>query len=395
MQRYIIIHYGEIALKGGNRSFFENKLISNIKLALADLGEIWLKQVAGRIIVKIEEKYDLELIKTKLQKVFGIEYFAFAWNSSQDLKELETDLHSLIKSKKFKTFRITARRTNKEFPLDSQKLSGELGAMVVKKMSARGGSASGGKKKVDLENFDLNCHVDIVENFAFLYFERFECRGGLPVGVSDKLLCLISGGIDSPVAANLMQKRGAPIVYIHFDSYPATPKENQEKVKELVKVLNEYQFESKLYIVPFLEIQKEILQKAPEDYRVVFYRRMMLRIAKKIAFKENVLALVTGESLGQVASQTVENIRAISEAIDLQILRPLIGFNKEEIIEIAEKIGTYKLSIQPFGDCCSLYVPKHPVTRADLNLILDTEKDWEYEKSLDEAIGKTETITNH
>ena len=382
MERYVIIHYGEIALKGGNRSFFENKLIASIKLALADLGDIWLKQVAGRIIVKIGEDYDLELIKAKLQKVFGIEYFTFAWNSSQDLKQLEKDLLSLIKSKKFKTFRITSRRTNKNFPLDSQKLSGELGAMVVKKM----------KKKVDLEDFDLNCYVDIVENFAFLYFEKIECRGGLPVGVSDKLLCLISGGIDSPIAANLMQKRGAPIVYIHFDSYPSTPKENQEKVKELIKVLNDYQFESKLYIVPFLEIQKEILQKAPEDYRVIFYRRMMLRIAKKIAFKENVLALVTGESLGQVASQTVENIRAISEAIDLPILRPLIGFNKEEIIEIAEKIGTYKFSIQPFGDCCSLYVPKHPVTRADLNLILDTEKDWGFEKLLDEAVKKAEII---
>jgi len=154
MDRYIIIHYGEIALKGGNRSFFENKLIANIKLALADLGEIWLKQVSGRIIVRIEEKYNLELVKAQLQKVFGIEYFAFAWNSTQDLKELEKDLLSLIKTKKFKTFRITSRRTNKEFPLDSQKLSGELGAMIVKEM----------KKKVDLENYDLNCYVDIVEN---------------------------------------------------------------------------------------------------------------------------------------------------------------------------------------------------------------------------------------
>jgi len=382
MERYIIIHYGEIALKGGNRSFFENKLIANIKLALQDLGDIWLKQVSGRIIVLMEDNYDWELIKAKLQKVFGIEYFALAWNSSQDLKELEKDLYSLIKSKKFKTFRITTRRTNKSFPLDSQKLSEELGAMVVKKM----------KKKVDLENFDLNCHVDIVENFVFLYFEKIECRGGLPVGVSDKLLCLISGGIDSPVAANLMQKRGAPIVYVHFDSYPSTPKENQEKVKDLVKVLNEYQFKSKLYIVPFLEIQKQILQKAPEDYRVIFYRRMMLRIAKKIAQKENVLALVTGESLGQVASQTVENIRAISEVIDLPILRPLIGFNKEEIVNLAKQIGTFELSAQPFGDCCSLYVPKHPVTRADLNLILDTEKDWKFEKMLEEAINKTEII---
>ncbi|MCX6743747.1 MAG: tRNA 4-thiouridine(8) synthase ThiI, partial [Candidatus Parcubacteria bacterium] len=298
MQRYIIIHYGEIALKGGNRSFFENKLIANIKLALKDLGDIWLKQVAGRIIVKIEKDYDLELVKEKLLKVFGIEYFTFAWNSSQDLKELEKDLLTLVKSRKFIKFRVTVRRTNKDFPLKSQEVAEKLGAMIIKKL----------RKKVDLENFDLNCYVDIVENFAFLYFERFECRGGLPVGVSDKLLCLISGGIDSPVAANMMQKRGAPIVYIHFDSYPSTPKENQEKVKDLVRVLNAYQFESKLYLVPFLEIQKEILQKAPEDYRVVFYRRMMLRIAKKIAQKENILALVTGDSLGQVASQTVENI---------------------------------------------------------------------------------------
>lgn len=379
MQQYIVIHYGEIALKLGNRRFFENKLIENIRKALKDMRKIWLKHQHGRIIILIEENYDLNLIKDKLQKVFGIEYFVFAHNSEQDIEQIKKDLYSLIKKKKFKTFRITARRSQKAFPMNSQRIAQELGEFVMKKM----------KKKVDLENFDLNIFVDIVENFAFLYFEKIECRGGLPVGVSEPLLCLMSGGIDSPVAANLMQKRGARIVYVHFDAYPATPKENSEKVKELVKVLNEYQNNSKLYLVPFLEIQKEILKIAPEDYRVIFYRRAMLRIAEKIANKEGILALVTGESLGQVASQTVENIKAISEAISMPILRPLIGFNKEEIIEVARKIGTFELSAQPFTDCCSLYVPKHPVTRADLNLILDKEKEWRFDILLDAAIDKT------
>lgn len=378
MQQYIVIHYGEIALKLGNRKFFESKLIENIRKALKDVGKIWLKHQGGRIIILIEENYDLELIRQKLQKVFGIEYFVFAHNCEQDIEQIKKDLYSLIKKKKFKTFRITARRSQKAFPMNSQRVAQELGEFVMKKM----------KKKVDLENFDLNIFVDIVENFAFLYFEKIECRGGLPVGVSEPLLCLMSGGIDSPVAANLMQKRGARIVYVHFDAYPATPKENSEKVKELVKVLNEYQNNSKLYLVPFLEIQKEILKIAPEDYRVIFYRRAMLRIAEKIANRESILALVTGESLGQVASQTVENIRAISEAISMPVLRPLIGFNKEEIISVARSINTYELSAQPFTDCCSLYVPKHPVTRADLNLILDKEKNWEYDQLLEKAIEK-------
>ncbi|MBN1325729.1 tRNA 4-thiouridine(8) synthase ThiI [Candidatus Falkowbacteria bacterium] len=382
MEQYIVIHYGEIALKLGNRKFFEAKLIENIRKALKDLGEIWLKHQHGRIIILIEENYDLELIRQKLQKVFGIEYFVFAHNSEQDIEQIKKDLYSLIKKKKFKTFRITVRRSQKAFPINSQRVAQELGEFVMKKM----------KKKVDLENFDLNIFVDIVENFAFLYFEKIECSGGLPVGVSESLLCLLSGGIDSPVAANLMQKRGARIVYVHFDAYPATPKENSEKVKELVRVLNEYQNNSKLYLVPFLEIQKEILKIAPEDYRVIFYRRAMLRISEKIASKEDILALVTGESLGQVASQTVENIKAISEATSMPILRPLIGFNKEEIIEVARKIGTFELSAQPFTDCCSLYVPKHPVTRADLNIILDKEKNWDFEKIINKAIKNTQLI---
>lgn len=382
MQQYILIHYGEIYLKGANRKFFENKLIQNIKLALAEVGGVQVKHIAGRMIVPISQEWDLDLVKTKLQKVFGIEYFAFAFNTDQDMKQIAKDLLQLLKKEKFKTFRISARRTNKEFPLTSQEIEIKLGDLVRKKF----------KKKVDLEEFDLDIHLDIVREFAFLYFNRVECRGGLPVGSSGKLLCLLSGGIDSPVAANLMQKRGSAIIYIHFDAYPSTPKENQEKVKELVNVLNNYQFKSKLFLVPFLAVQKEIINKVPEDYRVVFYRRMMLRIARQIALQEDVLALVTGESLGQVASQTVENIRAISEAIDLPILRPLIGSNKEEITELAKNIGTYDLSVQPFQDCCSLYIPKHPVTHADLNKILNIEKDWDFAKLLEKAIKNTEII---
>jgi len=386
MKQYIIIHYGEIYLKGGNRKFFEDKLIKNIELALQDLGTIWLRHVAGRIIILIEPDWDLDAIKEKLLKVFGIEYFTFAWNSQQDIKQIEKDLLSLVKSRKFKSFRITTRRTNKKFPLHSQEVDKELGEIVVRKM----------KKKVDLENPDLNCHLDIVRDYVFIYFDKYECRGGLPVGVSGKLLCLLSGGLDSPVAANLMQKRGAQIVFVNFDAYPATPKENQEKVEDLVKVLNKYQAESKLYMVPFLAIQQEIIKKVPEDYRVIFYRRMMLSIAREIALQEDILALVTGESLGQVASQTVENIRVIGQAIDLPILRPCVGMNKEEITDLAKQINTYDLSIQPFADCCSLYIPKHPVTHADLNLVLDIEKKWSYKKLLDKAIKKSEIkkITN-
>ncbi len=382
MEKYIIIHYGEIYLKGGNRKFFENQLLNNIKLALQKIAEVKPRLLAGRIIIEFDEKWNWQKIKTELKKVFGIEYFTLAWNSKQDIKQIEKDLYFLLKDRKFKKFRITARRTEKTFSLNSQEIDKRLGAMVVKKM----------KKKVDLENFDLNIRLDLVRDFAFIYFDKIECRGGLPVGSAGNLLCLLSGGIDSPVAANLMQNRGAKIIYVNFDSYPATPKDNQEKVKELVGVLNGYQFESKLYIVPFLEIQKEILKRVPEDYRVIFYRRMMLRIARNICLQENILALITGESLGQVASQTIENITAIAESVDLPILRPCIGLNKEKIISLAKLAGTYDLSIQPFKDCCSLYVPKHPTTHADLNLILATEKDWLFQEILDQAMKNTEIL---
>lgn len=382
MEKYIIIHYGEIYLKGGNRRFFEDRLVGNVRLALQDFGSLNLEQIAGRVVLEVFPDWDLELVNDRLKKVFGIEYLALAWRTKQELKQIETDLYSLIKDKNFKSFRVTTRRNNKGFPLTSLEIDKKLGEMVVKKM----------KKKVDLENPDLNCHVDLVRSFAFIYFDKIQCRGGLPVGTSGKLLCLISGGIDSPVAANLMQKRGAEIVFVNFDAYPATPKANQEKVKDLVTVLNQYQFGAKLYFAPLLDIQKEIVRKVPEDYRVIFYRRMMLRLAKMIANKENILAIVTGDSLGQVASQTVENIRVISEAIDLPILRPLIGQNKDEIINLAEKIGTYDLSVQAANDCCSLYIPKHPVTHADLNLVLDLEKDWQFAKLLDRALKKSEII---
>ncbi len=377
-----MIHYGEIALKGGNRQFFENKLIHNIQKSLADFGQLKLKHIQGRIIIDIGDGWDLAKVKEQLLKVFGIEYFALVWNSEPDIKKIGQDLLALLKKEKFKSFRITTRRANKNFALTSQQISEQLGELVMTKL----------KKKVDLHTPDINCRIDLVASHAFIYFEKIKCRGGLPVGVSDKLLCLISGGIDSPVAANLMQKRGAEIVFVNFDAYPATPKANQEKVKDLVKVLSEYQNGSKLYLVPFLPIQQEVIKKVPEDYRVIFYRRMMLRIAALIAQKENISALVTGESLGQVASQTVANIRAISQVIDLPILRPLIGFNKEEIVNIAEQIRTFKLSAQPFADCCSLYVPKHPVTRADLNLIKDTEKNWDFDNLLQAALVNSQTF---
>jgi len=248
------------------------------------------------------------------------------------------------------------------------------------------------KKKVDLKNFDLNCYLEIVNEYVLIYLHKIRGRGGLPVGTSEPLICLLSGGIDSPVAANLMQKRGAKIVFVNFDAYPATPKASQEKVKDLVQVLTQYQLESKLYIVPFLAIQKEILSKVPEDYRVIFYRRMMLRLASLIAQKEKVLALVTGDSLGQVASQTVENISAISQACDLQIFRPCIGLNKEEIITLAKEIGTLDISSQPFNDCCSMFVPKHPVTRANMEIILQSEKNWQYGDLLKSALNDAQII---
>ena len=285
---------------------------------------------------------------------------------------------NFLKGKKFASFRVTTQRSKKEFPLTSQEISEKVGGWIVEKL----------KKKVDLKNQEATCFIEVVEDYALLYLEKIKGPGGLPTSVSGKVICLLSGGIDSPVAAYEIMKRGVKVIYLHFHSFPYTDYASIEKVREIVGLLNQYQGKSKLYLVPFSKIQEQILTKTPAQFRVVLYRRMMMRIAQKIVRKEKALAIVTGESVGQVASQTLENIKAIGAVTDLPVLRPVIGQDKEEIIQKAKEIGTFKISILPHQDCCTRFVPKHPVTKAKLDEIKKVEENLNIEELVNLAIDQ-------
>lgn len=377
---FVICHYHEIALKGNNRKFFERRLISNIKSFLPKDYFQFIKRISGRIIIKLTEKglKEKDSIEKKLKNVFGVVNFSFAINCDQNLKVVQKKALSLLKTKEFKSFRITTKRSNKNFEFKSPEVNEKVGSYIVEKMD----------KKVDLENFDQNLFIEIVQDYAFLYLEKIEGQGGLPVGVSGKGLVLLSGGIDSPVAAYQMMKRGVEVSFVHFHSLPYTKQEAIDKVKRLVQVLTKFQPQLKLYLSPFTETQKEILLNVPAELRVVLYKRMMNKIAERIA-GQKYQVLITGESVGQVASQTLENINSIQSAVQKLILRPLIGLDKQEIIERARKIKTLSVSTLPYEDCCSRFVPKHPATKTKVKELERVEKNIKIENLINNAVKNT------
>jgi thiamine biosynthesis protein ThiI len=363
MKRTILLHYHEINLKGNNRGWFENQLIRHVRTLLNDLPHGDIRQIAGRLFIDVGPDAPVEEFERRLQRVFGIANLASAWKVPADMETIRTTFAHLLQKKSFKSFRIHARRGTKEFPLNSQKINEDLGRFVQSLTGA----------DVRLEAPELTCFVEIVAGQALLYFEKIAGAGGLPTGTGGKVLCLLSGGIDSPVAAFQMMRRGCKARFVHFHSFPHTTLESQEKVRRILQILSRYQLESKVHFVPFAEVQREIVAYAPPALRVIIYRRFMLRIAEAIALQEGAPALVTGDSLGQVASQTLENLRTISAATNVPLFRPLIGSDKEEIMRVARQIGTYDISILPDQDCCSLFVPKHPETMAKLEQVNQAE----------------------
>jgi len=380
MRRFFLCHYHEIALKKGNRSFFEKRLLQNINRALSGLPFKEVRRISGRLIVELLPESPIKEIGERLQKVFGIVWCSPAWLSEQEPDLLQQNLWKLVQEREFESFKIQARRAQKTFPLNSPQLNESLGTFILERC----------RKRVDLEAPELTCYVDIVERYAFLYFEKLKGVKGLPVGASGRVVVLLSGGIDSPVASYKIMKRGCQAIFVHFHSYPHTSAESQEKVRQLVTLLSQYQFRSILYRVPFAEVQRQIVAFTPPSTRVIFYRRFMLRLAQQIASREGCLALVTGDSIGQVASQTLENLSVISESVQLPILRPLVGEDKEDIIEVARRIGSYPISILPEEDCCSLFVPRHPETRADQIGINRIEEQLDLDEALSDALEGTE-----
>jgi thiamine biosynthesis protein ThiI len=350
----VLIRYHEIALKRGNRRYFTELLKRNLLVAVKDLGPREARSLPARILLTFMHDVDERILISRVGAVFGVANFSIVERTSRELDVLRERILRSLNGCRFESFRIETQRGDKTFPFTSPEINRQLGAAVKEKSGAR----------VDLENAEFTVTVEILPHDAFFGFNKISGAGGLPVGASGRVVSLLSGGIDSPVAAYRMMQRGCRLIFVHFHGAPFQDRTSQEKVRQLVARLTRHQFTSRLYIVPFGEIQRRIVAAVPRPLRVVLYRRMMLRIGEAIAGRERAKALVTGESLGQVASQTLENMAVIEQAARLPILRPLVGMDKQEIIDHARRIGTFDISSIPDQDCCQLFVPKHPATKA-------------------------------
>ena len=381
MYTHIIIHYDEITLKGGNRPFFERVLMNNIREFIRDIEYDNIYKEGGKIIIEMNNDIDLEKIKEILKNIPGISNFYFAVSTNKDLDKINKKtfelLQDYLKTEDKKTFKIEARRADKKFEFKSPEINAKVGEYVFENT----------KLKVDVHNPDIEIVVDIGHKQCFIYFEKIKGIGGLPVSTAGKLVSLLSGGIDSPVASYMMMKRGAKIIFVHFKNRTIN-NTGDDKIKSLVKRLSRFQGRSKLYIVPFEEFQKEIIAKIPAKNRMIIYRRIMFKLGEIIAKKENAKGFVTGDSLSQVASQTLENIGVIYNSANLPIFPPFIGMNKQEIIDLAVKIETYETSILPYQDCCSFLIAKHPETKAKLEDIIKQEEILEIDEIAKRIITK-------
>lgn len=381
MSTHFLIHYGELALKGDNRHLFEKRLVSNIKAGLKGLGAGSVRRRTGMMLVEGGAS-DPETVAERLSRIPGIAYFYVCRETDQDFEKIAALAVESFKDKAG-TFRVTAKRADKRFPMTSQTLAAKLGEAILDANPAL---------KVDLHAPEHVCYVEISDGRAWISDRKRPGIGGLPLGTGGKLVSLLSGGIDSPVAAWMMLKRGSPVHFVHFHNFPYTDRASIDVTRDLVAVLNRAALRSTLSLVNLTPIQQEIAAVCDEAYRVVLYRRFMFRIAERIAAREKAGGLVTGEALGQVASQTLPNMAVVEAVTKLPVLRPLVGMDKEEIMARAKAIGTYELSIRPHGDCCSLFLPKRPVTRANPRIVEAEEAKLDIGKLIEDALKEEERL---
>ena len=360
----IVVHYQEIALKGKNRPWFIARLVRSIRAALADLDVKTVRALMGRIEVVLGPGTAPPEAGERLRHVFGVANFSYARRTALDIDTIAAAILADLGGRSCGSFAVSVRRADKRFPLTSPQVEREIGGRIRQATGWR----------VDLEQPELDVRVELLGNEAFYFFGKERGPGGMPAGTAGRVTCLLSGGIDSPVAAHRMMKRGCSVTFVHFHSYPILSRASQEKARELVRVLTQWQGRSRLLMVPFGEIQQQVVLAVPPPMRVVIYRRLMMRIAERIARTHRSQALVTGDSLGQVASQTLENLAVVSSVATLPVFRPLIGMDKDEITAEAQKIGTYPISIVPDQDCCTLFTPRNPATRARRHLIEAAEQ---------------------
>jgi len=373
----VIIHYQEIALKGRNRPWFIERLLHNLRVGTSDLGVQHVRTMMGRIELVLHDDSDWAALRERLSTTFGIANFSKAVHTSSNLDTLGERILADLGDRAPESFAVAARRADKRYPISSPEIEQRIGARI--KM-ARGW-------RVDLSQPALTVHVEVLRDHAFYYFDKQRGPGGLPIGVGGRVACLMSGGIDSPVAAWRMMRRGCRVQLIHFHGYPFVSSASLEKARELTSVLTRYQHHTRLYHVAFGEIQRRIVVSAPAPLRTVIYRRLMLRIAERLANWEGGRVLVTGESLGQVASQTLENVTVIGRAASMPVLRPLIAMDKEEVIADAQRIGTYDISILPDDDCCQLFTPRAPATRTTASAVDAVEESLPIAELIEQGVS--------
>jgi tRNA uracil 4-sulfurtransferase len=375
----LIVHYQEIALKGKNRPWFITRLVHNLRAATKGLGVREVRPLMGRIEIILEPTGDWEQVRECVSRIFGIANYARAGRTALDIEALAEAILGDLGPDNPASFRVSARRADKRFPLTSPEIEREVGGRIKQ---ARGWH-------VDLSRPELTIHVEALSGEAFYSFGKERGAGGLPVGVSGRVACLLSGGIDSPVAAWRMMRRGCRVVFVHFHSYPILSRASQEKARELTRLLTRFQLKSRLLLVPFGTLQQRVVLSVPPALRVVIYRRLMMRIAQELAVRNRAQALVTGDVVGQVASQTIENLTAIGQVVTLPVLRPLIGMDKDEITAEAQRLGTFPISIIPDQDCCTLFTPRNPATRARQRDVDAAERNLAVDEMVAEAVHAT------
>lgn len=382
----VLLKYGEIVLKGLNRPMFEQKLMNNLTRALAPLGKFNIKKSQSMIYVEpAQDDIDMDEAIARMSKVFGIVNICPAVSCEKDMDSIAKTTIECLKEMdtEGKSFKVEAKREDKQFPLNSPQICQEMGGRILKNVPGL---------HVDVHNPDILVQIEVRKK-AYVFTKKFSGAGGMPVGTNGKAALLLSGGIDSPVAGWMISKRGVGLDAVHFHSHPYTSDRAKEKVIELAKLLTPYTGRIYLNIVPFTEIQLEIIDKCPKNYLTLIMRRIMMRIAEKIAEKNGARALITGESIGQVASQTMESLAVTDNAVSMPVFRPCIGMDKEEIIRISKKIDTYETSILPYEDCCTIFVPKHPKTRPEVAEVVEAEKLLEnLDEMIERAIADKEVI---
>lgn len=380
MEKIILIKYGELTTKKNNRNLFINLLYENIKNKLKNYD---VKIVKNRVRMFIETNDNIDEIVSILSNIFGIHSIVVAYKVDNNIDSIKNNVIDIVKNIEFKTFKVETKRSDKRFPIPSMEFNNVIGGLILKNIS---------NVSVDVHNPEYELKIEIREDYAYIYTKEIKGAGGYPVGVAGKGLLMLSGGIDSPVAGYLAMKRGIKIECIYFESPPHTSIQAKNKVKKLVEKLSKYNSNIVLNVINFTEIQEAIYKYCPPEYMITIMRRMMYRISEKVARKRKALVIINGESVGQVASQTLNSMNVINKVTNYPVIRPVACLDKLEIIDISKKIDTYEISILPYEDCCTIFLPKHPVINPILEKAINYENNFDYEMLINNAVNNMETI---